>query len=660
MTLVLLPSSALAGPVQARRADDFVDSFGVNFAGVQAWREQSDPNVIPEKLDKIIYRISELGVRHLRGGSSQGDPNYIRLINGSKTVFQQSHARWNWLTGRYNDPPRPVEDPSSSNDYIWDLEQLAGIGAVESAEGPNETDYGLTFRYPALNGNVYENTYAGYKQPTSMEGTRRYQQDVFQQVVANPSLSSLMVLSPCVRGDVTQNAALLSNLAPWTDYENLHNYSYYGVLQDNTTNDGDGGGGVTLDQKIANIHQMSDPAKQIVVTETGFSTGFRTGDNRWHFSELAQAKYAPRTLAENFLRGLKRTYFYCLLENGAGDNSVEYNYGLVRYEDINVVTNNSVKPAFTALKSLVGLLREARWNSTAGAWTYTNSNFVPSTLDYSVSGANVHHLLLQKSNGKFYLLLWHEAQSFDRNLTIGDATPADGDLNPSSTATITFAAAPSSVKKYEYSSGFTYPSTASAPSLTVNSSKQVSLTARDKVTVLEITSSAVPAKRVFEPVADTFVRSGSYANDNYGTAVELGVKYADLASGYNRKAYLRFDIHGVTTTVTNAKLRLKVWKRDTSAAVSHRILSTINDSWGELTTTANTGISTSTYADRTATVPAQGGWIEFDVTAFVNREIGGNRVASFVLQETSTTGAHVRYHGREAVLANRPQLVLTF
>lgn len=43
--------------------------------------------------------------------------------------------------------------------------------------------------------------------------------------------------------------------------------------------------------------------------------------------------------------------------------------------------------------------------------------FVPATLDFTVTNADgyTHYNLLQKSNGKFYLIIWNDAPSWDDN-----------------------------------------------------------------------------------------------------------------------------------------------------------------------------------------------------------------------------------------------------
>ncbi len=67
------------------------------------------------------------------------------------------------------------------------------------------------------------------------------------------------------------------------------------------------------------------------------------------------------------------------------------------------IISGSEKPAFTALKNMISLLKDP------------GANFTPGALDYTLSGntTNIHHTLLQKRNGTFYLILWQEVSSFD-------------------------------------------------------------------------------------------------------------------------------------------------------------------------------------------------------------------------------------------------------
>ncbi len=74
------------------------------------------------------------------------------------------------------------------------------------------------------------------------------------------------------------------------------------------------------------------------------------------------------------------------------------NFGLLR-------NDGSEKPAFVALKNLIRLLKDS------------SLHFTPEALDYDLSSnaSNLHHTLLEKHNGTFYLILWQEVSSFDVN-----------------------------------------------------------------------------------------------------------------------------------------------------------------------------------------------------------------------------------------------------
>src|SRR6185295_1128249 len=57
--------------------------------------------------------------------------------------------------------------------------------------------------------------------------------------------------------------------------------------------------------------------------------------------------------------------------------------------------------------------------------------------------------------------------------------------------------------------------------------------------------------------ADSYVRDGSSASGNFGTATTLLVKNSGSTnSGFNRWIYLRFDLSSVSGSVSTAKLRL--------------------------------------------------------------------------------------------------------
>src|SRR5262249_24611705 len=107
-------------------------------------------------------------------------------------------------------------------------------------------------------------------------------------------------------------------------------------------------------------------------------------------------RYVPRIFLEQWLRGIKRTYLYELVDLGAGQS--DNGYGLLH-------SNFTPKPAYNALKNMLGLL------------TDKGPSFQVGGLDYKLSGGNpdVQHLLLQKRDGRFFLVLWVEEPCYDMN-----------------------------------------------------------------------------------------------------------------------------------------------------------------------------------------------------------------------------------------------------
>src|SRR5438270_5598869 len=61
------------------------------------------------------------------------------------------------------------------------------------------------------------------------------------------------------------------------------------------------------------------------------------------------------------------------------------------------------------------------------------------------------------------------------------------------------------------------------------------------------------ADTTLTPLADAYVRDGSYASTNYGSSTALYVKTD--TTGFNRDSYLKFDLSSVSS-IGSATLRL--------------------------------------------------------------------------------------------------------
>ncbi len=241
-------------------------------------------------------------------------------------------------------------------------------GAIEAIEGPNESDL-----------EVFNFTHKGDKFP---EGTRKYQKEMFAAVKSDTATKNLPVVLPSMGWG--ENADKMGKLNSAGDYCNLHSYPNIG--QPPT---------IDLDTYfIPHIKNMCDRLP-MWATETGYHN---VVSHELGISELAAGKYIPRLLLGNFKRNIVRTYLYELVNQSSDPNDDQSNFGLLRFD-------GSPKPAFTAIKNMNSLLKEP------------GAKFIPQSLDYEIAGdkQGIESVLLQKSNGDYYLILWQETRSWDND-----------------------------------------------------------------------------------------------------------------------------------------------------------------------------------------------------------------------------------------------------
>ncbi|HVK23634.1 MAG TPA: DNRLRE domain-containing protein [Actinokineospora sp.] len=159
---------------------------------------------------------------------------------------------------------------------------------------------------------------------------------------------------------------------------------------------------------------------------------------------------------------------------------------------------------------------------------------------------------------------------------------------------------------------------------------------------------ASAATTTFNPVADTYVDS-SHTSTNYGTSGQLGVDNSSV-----KRTFLRFNVTGVTGTVTGAKLRVhvdSVANAQSPNGGTYRLLS--NTTWSETGVTYNNqpAIDGATLGSLGAV--SQNTWYEINVLA----QISGNGIYSIGVTSSNNDGAD--FDSRESGSATAPQLVLT-
>ncbi|WP_220699306.1 DUF7594 domain-containing protein [Nocardioides cavernaquae] len=158
--------------------------------------------------------------------------------------------------------------------------------------------------------------------------------------------------------------------------------------------------------------------------------------------------------------------------------------------------------------------------------------------------------------------------------------------------------------------------------------------------------SASAATVTVVPTADTRVQSNA-ATTNYGTSTTLGVDASEV-----QQTFMKFNITGVTGTITSAKLRVHVKNASGAESTSGgtwKLMS--NTSWSETGVTYNNRPAIDGATLGTIGSVAINTWYEIDVTG----KIPSSGVISIGGSSTSSNGAD--FDSRETTLD--PQLVIT-
>lgn len=158
------------------------------------------------------------------------------------------------------------------------------------------------------------------------------------------------------------------------------------------------------------------------------------------------------------------------------------------------------------------------------------------------------------------------------------------------------------------------------------------------------------------PLADAYVRDGTYASNNYGTDTSLLLKTDNTTTaGYKRRIYLKFPVS--VSNIVTAKLRLYGSNTENTSNTYITVKGLSNDTWTETGitwTNAPAPPATSLY---TNSVNATKTYYEFDVTNFVKAEAAGNGLVSFVILDTARQNRILSFNSKEFG-ANPPELLL--
>jgi hypothetical protein len=157
------------------------------------------------------------------------------------------------------------------------------------------------------------------------------------------------------------------------------------------------------------------------------------------------------------------------------------------------------------------------------------------------------------------------------------------------------------------------------------------------------------------PTADAYVRDGTSAALNFGTATTLEVKTG--SAGANRDSYFKFDLASLSDFSKLAKLRVYA-SLSTSGSVTMSACPVSSTSWTETGITWNTKPALGSALGSVAVTSTAKAWYELDVTKAVrDARAGGKTAISLALHDPASVTPAISASSREAS-SNKPELML--
>jgi Bacterial Ig-like domain (group 3) len=410
-------SPSLIHAVQAASTSQFINSIGVACHLDYSWTPY---NNFPE----VEALLLQSGIPNIRDGGT--DP----IAVSSFRTLHNAGIQVTWVMD-------PIDGVAPTSAY-WTapphyllpsfLENVLGTSTISAIEISNEIDifYGSKKWHPQdpdyLSGDPSASNYWGKYIQSLVEDTSAV-------VRQDPALASIPLIGTSFGG--TWAGVPAGAFYNFVDEGAIHPYMYRGNAAVTNASAYDGVSqylvqstepSVLIDEyptAITNFdypYQSGNHQEPLIATETGYFTGLAA----YSIDELTQAKYVPRMFAEFFRHGIVKAFVYEFVDEGV-DGGMENSFGLVR-------ADLTPKPAYVALQSMIALLEDNGGAFSPGTLTY---GFSPSPNQAYTRLQYAHDLLLQKSDGDFFLMFWHEISDADRVDSYGDpVTGTDPDVSP--------------------------------------------------------------------------------------------------------------------------------------------------------------------------------------------------------------------------------------
>jgi len=315
--------------------------------------------------DRVVARLNELGVRHVREGVyANPAPQWRDWNEAYYRAVELAAARGIRFTFGLNPPGRGT----GSVDQI--LQVVAGRlrHAAEALEAPNEMD-----KYVG-----------GPRWPSVLSA---YGRALHRKAKATRSLRALPILGPSFA--TPDGPSRVGNQRAWLDVGNIHPYT--GGLSPNPR---------YVKAELARAG-VTAPNRPVWATEAGFHNALKSPRaDHAPVSEAAGAVYILRTFLEHFRGGIRRTFAYELLDEQPDPSGrlAEQHFGLLR-------NDFSRKPAFVALRNMLTVVgREGG-----------RPRLRPLGIEVLGRKGDVRKLVLQKADGSYVVALWRLASVWDRD-----------------------------------------------------------------------------------------------------------------------------------------------------------------------------------------------------------------------------------------------------
>ncbi len=379
------PASSTAIP-----ASRFLDSIGV----VTTFPDRGQP------LPKTIEMVKFAGFRWVRGGIEGLSANGPTTLQTYLDLHRETGVRFSWgLVSGGNDLPRLLDT----------ARKLAEADALLAFEGNNEpNNWGVT----------YEGESGGGGAPSWL-AVAKLQRDLYAGVKADPVLKRYPVWSISEGGAEVDNVGLQFLTIPkgagtslpegtkFADFANVHNYIYHPgspAPQDNKTwNAADptsackvdglyGNYGLTWAKHFRGYSETELLTLPRVTTETGCTID-------GSITEETQALNLLTMYLDQFKRGWSHTAAYLLRDRT--DEAGNQSFGFFQRD-------YTPRKAALYLHNLTTILADR------------GSPATPGRVDYAIpeQPATVHEMLLQKSDGAFYLVIWDERLKGNDDVTV--------------------------------------------------------------------------------------------------------------------------------------------------------------------------------------------------------------------------------------------------